>query len=443
MTDAPLVLIRTDADASIGTGHLVRCLTLAAALQECGAQVVLAARALTDPLRARVAAAGVELLDLPATEQPRDRPLPTSTQEADADAVVAALEERRPDWVVVDSYALHAPWERRLRTVAARVAVVDDLADRAHDCDLLLDQNWFGPDTGERYDDLVPSGTTQLLGPRYALLQSAYRDARHEAPARDERPPRVVASFGGSDPTGELPKLLAGAGDLLVDHGYAVDVVIGAAAPDLAEVRSATARLAGVQLHSDLPSLAPLLAGATLGIGAGGATTWERICLDVPALVAVVADNQAESIATLDAADVVRSVGAGRESTAATYTTAVRTAIDGRVPDPPPLVDGWGAPRVALAMLGADPDAVRTRPATRGDRPLFLGPDHGPASYLAGPDVWGRMSRQFTALLADGTGVVGTSSGVPVAAVTATRTWTCPDLPAVRDLLAGGTDGHD
>lgn len=440
MADTPLVLIRTDADATIGTGHLVRCLTLAGALLERGASVVLAARALSPPLRERVASAGIELLDLPARALPPSRPLPDQTQVADADEVLAQLGARAPDWVVVDSYALHAPWASRLRRSAAQIAVIDDLAEHEHDADLLLDQNWFGPGTGNRYDGLVAQSTRLLLGPRYALLQPEYHEARSVATPHPERSPRVAVSFGGSDPTDETSKFLDSAAEVLDGRGIRIDIVVGGAAENAPEVERRARQYEHVTLHSNLPSLAPLFAAATLGVGAGGTTTWERICLDVPALVAVVADNQASSIARLARAGVVHSLGPGATTTAATYADAVERALAGEVPQPPPLVDGYGAQRVALALLEPSDLRVRLRLATSADGPVFIGPDPGAAvggSYLDGPTVWEQRLRSFAP---GGSGVIMVDT-IPSGGRTALgEWWTDASLPGVlrdraRDLL--------
>ena len=130
-------------------------------------------------------------LPLAATHTPDGKPLQGRelyaawlgcTQEQDAADCLQAIAQaglRSTSWLVVDHYGLDATWETRLLAglagdAAPRLLVIDDLADRPHQADLLLDQNVFGPDTEARYTVLVPAHCRQLLGPHYALLGPEY-----------------------------------------------------------------------------------------------------------------------------------------------------------------------------------------------------------------------------------------------------------------------------
>src|SRR5690606_13678349 len=93
-----------------------------------------------------------------------------------ADQTLAALGSRPPAWLVVDHYAIDARWHRHLRPACIHLLAIDDLADRNHDSDLLLDQNLGrGP---VDYQGLVPSRCTLLTGPKYALLRPQFRARR-------------------------------------------------------------------------------------------------------------------------------------------------------------------------------------------------------------------------------------------------------------------------
>jgi UDP-2,4-diacetamido-2,4,6-trideoxy-beta-L-altropyranose hydrolase len=322
---------------------------------------------------------------------------PDADQERDAEQMRAAL-PIGTDIVVVDHYGLDATWERLVGKDAGRVVVIDDLADRSHVCDILVDQTWSGPDTSARYDERVPDGCRLLLGPRYALLESAYATMRRQitGPAEDE-PRRLVVSFGGSDPSGETRKVLEAIEgiDLADLH---IDVVLGAGSRDSEEELHDVTTRNNVSYHVDLPNLVGLLSEAELAVGAGGITTWERICLGVPSLVTSVAPNQMPVAVALQEAGVIVSMGDAAGTTPERYRARIRSALVDGLPVPPPLVDGWGARRVAFALLGLPLPPLQVRPATEMDAPAFLGVDRGSAgsepAYLSGPSVWdARMTR--------------------------------------------------
>ncbi|RME63691.1 MAG: UDP-2,4-diacetamido-2,4,6-trideoxy-beta-L-altropyranose hydrolase, partial [Alphaproteobacteria bacterium] len=169
---------RVDASRAIGTGHVGRCLTLAAALRDAGGDALFLCRAHDGHLNAKIEEAGFPVLSLPKRNDTDDDLAHShwlgATQADDAKASIAALAGHRIDWLVVDHYGLDARWESALRRHAHRILAIDDLADRSHDCDLLLDQNFF-LDAASRYDGLLPDHCRPLLGPRYAVLRRGLR----------------------------------------------------------------------------------------------------------------------------------------------------------------------------------------------------------------------------------------------------------------------------
>ena len=220
------------------------------------------------------------------------------SQQQDAADCLAALKQAGSSgaqWLVVDHYGLDASWEGAMRESLGsesppQLLVIDDLADRSHSCDLLLDQNFFGEATERRYQGLVPPQCRQLLGPHYALLGPEYALLHPLVPPRTELR-RVLVFFGGVDPdncTGEAIKALM-APELA--H-LAVDVVLGLQCPHRQVVETLVAKRPHTTLHGPQPSLAGLIARADLAIGAGGGATWERSCLLLPSVVVSVAENQ-------------------------------------------------------------------------------------------------------------------------------------------------------
>jgi UDP-2,4-diacetamido-2,4,6-trideoxy-beta-L-altropyranose hydrolase len=276
-----------------------------------------------------------------------------TTQQADAIDTRDLLADRVWDWVVVDHYALDARWEAEIRGSTKHLLVIDDLADRAHDCDLLLDQNHFA-DGEKRYAGILVDRTEVLLGPRYALLRPEYADSRRLLTRRSEAASRVMVFFGGSDPHGLTLLALEALADPRLSH-LRVDVVTGSDSVVRAAVDQHAATRSGITVHGPRPHLADLLSRSDLAIGAGGATTWERMCLGVPSLVVVVAENQMPVSRGLAEAKLVRLVGAIPDVTVDDICRALNEEIlrptsDAVLRMGMQLSDGQGVARVCEAM---------------------------------------------------------------------------------------------
>lgn len=295
------VVFRADASQTIGTGHVMRCLTLAQALRDKGATVEFICREFEGNLCSLIEDKQFRVHRLPnlpsrATEETEVTGLEADWED-DALRTVAVLKElpSKPDWLIVDHYALDKKWEAEVRPYASPLMVIDDLANRPHDCDLLLDQNYL-PDS-QRYDALVPSSCRKLLGPKYALLREEFGAARETLRERDGEVRRILVSFGGSDPSNETRKVLVA----IRDSGFnvAVDVVVGLTNPHRSSLDNFIADMPDTALHIQSDSMAELMVKADLAVGAGGSTMWERCCLGLPSFVVTVAENQEASTAAM------------------------------------------------------------------------------------------------------------------------------------------------
>ena len=341
-TERTRVAFRVDAGFRLGLGHLARCLTLAAELARRGAAIEFITRRLPDPMADRILQCGYRHRVVPdaVTALPAPGGVWTiAAQERDAHDVLLRM-PGRVNVLVVDHYGLDTTWETLVAPNVDSVVVIDDLANRAHACDVLIDQNWSGPGTAGRYDGFVGGACRVLVGPRYALLEPIYGELRRSANKAAERERRIVVSFGGSDPSQETSKVLDAIADMdLAD--WDVDVVLGAGSSDTVEDLSGVTSRSNISLHSDLPTLATLFSMATLAVGAGGITTWERLCLGVPSIVTTVAPNQVPAAAALHDAGAIVWIGGASETTPATYRTYIASAVIDGLPPPPALVDGW------------------------------------------------------------------------------------------------------
>lgn len=300
-----VVAIRTDASLDIGTGHVMRCLTLARALRKIGGQCHFICREHPGNLIEMIAAEGFVVHRLPMAAHDETRPSGSNDVlehshwlgadwRTDAEACRTILRGLTPDWLIEDHYALDACWEKAVLPAGTRLMVIDDLADRAHNADILLDQN-----LGRReadYDNLVPEGCHRLIGPRYALLRPEFAELRETSLARRRNQlelKRLLISLGGVDKDNATGAVLEALKSCGLPEGCHITVVMGASAPWLDNVRAKADEL---PWHCDVvvnvTDMAERMAQADLAIGAAGSTSWERCCLGVPTLMLELAENQ-------------------------------------------------------------------------------------------------------------------------------------------------------
>ena len=292
------IVFRVDSSVQIGTGHLMRCLTLADVLRAKKTTVSFICRELPGNLCDFIERKGFGTYRLPFITAHDDNQNPGYTQwlgvgwKEDAEQIKAILvkEDKAIDWLIIDHYALDRQWETMLRPYVKKMMVIDDLANRNHNCDLLLDQNLY-ENMETRYKGLVPEHCQILLGPKYALLRSEFREERRNLRQRDGNVQRILIFFGGSDPTNETSKALE-ALRLLNRPDIAVDVVIGASNTHANEVEALASNIPDTICHFHVENMAELMALADLSIGAGGTATWERCCVGLPSLVITIAENQ-------------------------------------------------------------------------------------------------------------------------------------------------------
>lgn len=311
------IAIRTDASITIGAGHVMRCLTLAEELRQAGAEVCFMCR------RGRG-----DMLDII-----HDHGFPSVALETEADwhcdaeqTLSALTNQHRIDWLVVDHYQLDRRWESLLRPTTRNILVIDDLADRPHDCDALLDQNYY-KNAKKRYSSLVPSHCRLFLGPEFTLLREEFRIAARNLRPRDGHVRRLLVTFGATDPTDETGKVLS-ALRALDSPSISTDVVVGATNPRRADIKALCTTMPRVRFHVQTNRMAALMNEADLAIGASGATTWERCILGLPTLTVTTADNQKQTASDLAAAGAIWLMGQANDLAAHDYETALRTAMD-------------------------------------------------------------------------------------------------------------------
>jgi len=366
------IAIRVDSSEKIGTGHFMRCLALATVLQQRGAQTCFLSRHMPAHFLDLLAQQGhaVLLLDSDAdclsTSDLAHAAWLESSQEKDAQESLDVLSRQSWDWLIVDHYALDIRWERVLRQTAQKILVLDDLGDRRHDCDVLVDQNFY-LDMPGRYVGKVPTQCQLLLGPRFALLRDEFRELHQKARSRQGSVERILVFLGGVDAENYTDFVLRALPEVGVED-IQIDVVLGAQHPFRESIQN-KCRLSGYSCHVQTSRMAELMAAADLAIGAGGTATWERCCLGVPSIAISTADNQRSQLADLARVGLVYSPDVkfydpsmfARHLKALMENGPLRHAISSNCIK---FIDGQGALRVA-ARIGCV--AVEMRKACPDD----------------------------------------------------------------------------
>lgn len=355
------VVFRVDSSADIGTGHIVRCLTLADALRQSGYECQFVCRDHRGGSKGLVARHGYPVALLPPADS--DFTIPGHagwlgvdwTQ--DANETSQLLSEIAPDWLIVDHYALDARWERTLRPYCRHLMVVDDLADRPHDCDLLLDQN-LGRSVVD-YADFVRPGADILAGPQYALLRPEFERSRSQSLSRRQSCSfdSLLVSMGGIDKDNFTEQVLDVIDRCSLPPEFHVRVIVGEHSPWRNRIQDRANQMRyRTDVLVNVSDMAHLMADSDLAIGGAGTTAWERCCLGLPAIVMVLADNQKAGATALQDAgaaivasntDEIGNMLAGRQAEFCAGLSAMSNASAA-------VTDGRGTQRTTEAIMKYD-----------------------------------------------------------------------------------------
>ncbi len=304
----------------------MRCLTLAEQLARRGADIEFISRDLDGNIGDVIRRAGFALRLLPRLQG--DLALDASVVARDAVDSIAVLAGKPVEWMVVDHYGLDCTWESRLRPATKYVFSIDDLANRKHDCDVLLDQNLY-EGLQARYDGLVAASCIRLLGPQFTLLRGEFRKDFKRELASDGRIHNILVFFGGTDPTCETQKAIQ-AILLLAWRDVHYDVVVGISNPHWEEIRSLCSRLPDCSFHCQSNEMGKLMTRADLAVGAGGTSIWERAALHLPTITVITAENQRAVTDAVARTGAIRSAGWHQDLTLSLLAGNIR---DSSTPD--------------------------------------------------------------------------------------------------------------
>jgi UDP-2,4-diacetamido-2,4,6-trideoxy-beta-L-altropyranose hydrolase len=405
----------------------MRCLTLADELKKHGAHIRFISRNLPPHLSEMLNEKGMEYISLimDATQEPIDELAHSNwlgtSQAQDAQATIQALADQSWDWIVVDHYALDKRWESAVRESCRKLMVIDDLADRQHDCDVLLDQNYYA-DMQTRHNGKVPVQCQLLLGPRYALLREEFRTLREKVKVRTGDVKKILVFFGGVDADNYTSFAIQALAELNIM--LQVDVVIGSQHPNREKIQQACINH-GFICHVQTTRMAELMAVADLAIGAGGTATWERCCLGLPTISFCLAENQRKLILDVALAGLIYSPISRRN-----LVVVIRDHVDSLIENPALIklisntamkfVDGKGSLRIITAM---GINSIEIKQAGKDDSINIYEWRNNKkirdVSINSGPISWEDHQRWFDGVLTDKNRelIIGTTENQPVGVV--------------------------
>ncbi len=337
------IFVRVDSGTNMGTGHVIRCITLAMQLRKMKFKVEFITKKLDGNVSELIKKNGFKAHYL-------ERRITTKkSTNADSKQTINVIRKNSkiPPILIIDHYKLDIRWERELRKFVKKIIVIDDLADRKHDCDLLIDQNFYD-NLENRYNKLVAKKAVKLLGPKYAMLRNEFLVFRKKVQVRKEFK-KLLISFGGTDPTNETKKVVSSIKILKNKRLKKVYVVMGGTNKN--KIKKLCDSIPNVILHYNVKNIAKLMHKSDFAIGAGGSTIWERMCLGLPTYVSTVATHQEETTNALGREKYLINIGRARSISQKKYAEILDNMNEKELKkvslNSQKMVDGKGTVRVA------------------------------------------------------------------------------------------------
>ncbi|NHN33886.1 UDP-2,4-diacetamido-2,4,6-trideoxy-beta-L-altropyranose hydrolase [Paenibacillus agricola] len=346
------IAIRADSSIHLGTGHIMRCLTLADELEKLEGKVVFFCRNLPGNLGSYIREKNYPCVYI--DENPNLREPIDPNDDAAMTVNHLQLGDELYDAIIVDHYSLDAIWEKRILHKIDKLLVIDDLADRQHSCSVLVDQNLY-LDMESRYDNLVPPDCRKLLGPQYALIRSEFTDNKTHVKPRDSVR-RVLVCFGGTDPGNETSKVINALSEGIFRDLY-IDVVIGKYNPHGSSVQKLCTSRPKTELHIQANNMSELMLNSDLAICSGGTITWERLAMGLPGITIAIADNQIEIASSLDHYGIDHYIGLSQIVDKQQIQNGLKRFMSGELnvaeasQKAMQFVDGFGAKIVASILM--------------------------------------------------------------------------------------------
>ena len=357
-------IIRVDASSEIGTGHVMRCLTLANVLKKNGEKVAFISKKYDGNLISFCLKNGFKIYSIPkyltAHKKENSDPYYLSQKEDAAETInIINKNKLSPKCVIVDHYGISLKWERLIRPHTKTIFVIDDLFNRKHDCDFLLNQNYL-PDMASKYNNLIPANTKTFFSPRYALLRDEFKtQIAKKSLKKEDSTFNIFVFFGGSDTVNMTEKVIQAINffkntteNKQLKNNLIANIVVGANNNKKKEIELLCKKNDYLKYHYNISNISEIMKQTDIAIGAGGSTTWERCAIGLPSIVVTIAKNQEETTKYCAEKEVLNYLGKAENITIECIARAInelilspskRSAFSKKSMD---LVDGNGADHI-------------------------------------------------------------------------------------------------
>ena len=347
------LFIRVDSNSEIGIGHIMRCLTLAQELKNNFDKVIFLTRKDSDYFIKTITENEFEVFLLPAQTIKPPKNLHELNNHSDIIKNLVTRYTKNKNYLLIDHYEVDSDFESSLKNTFEKIFVIDDLANRKHNCDLLIDQNYHR-DLNHRYEKLIPNDAITLLGPKYAIIRSEFRKLNKKPIKKNSQIKKILVSFGGSDPTNECKKTL----DALCsieNSQFEIIVVAGIFNHNFEELQKLYEKYSHIKIFRHVNDLSRLMLNSDLFIGAGGTTTWERLYMGLPSIVTIISNDQKESTELLSETKNVINLGLAKYVETKTYVQAIQKSspdlLYSMSLNNQKLVDGNGCSRIKKQII--------------------------------------------------------------------------------------------
>ena len=350
--DKKIIFIRVDSSTKIGYGHLIRCLALADTLKK-SFKINFICTNLNGNLISQICKKNFEVFRFNTKSQ-------RINVKKDAEKTISIIKKYRnkKSLLILDSYILSQEWENRVRPYVKRLIVIDDLMDRKHSCDLIIDQN-LHTQMNSLYTKSVPKNCVKLLGPDYAILRNQFIAQRKYAKIRSLPIKNILVSFGGTDNENHTLHALTSLKKLNSDVN--VNVVTGTANIGKKIIKNFCKKNFNYNYFEQVENMAKLMQVADLCIGSSGTTTWERCCVGLPAIAIVASNDQKDIASAVSKNKCIINLGKIKKSDNVNYVRLMKNLKNSELQNMSrncmKLVDGKGAARISkyiFSMMKGD-----------------------------------------------------------------------------------------
>ena len=341
-----IIFIRVDSSTKIGYGHFMRCMALADTLQK-NFEINFITRSLEGSLISYIQKKGFGIFRFYSNSE-------KINEKNDAQKTISLIKKHSgsKNILIVDNYQLSKKWETDVKPFVHKLIVIDDLSNRLHNCDLLIDQNLHTKVNG-LYKGLIPSNCIKLIGPKFSMIRKKFRMLKKSVKPRTFPIKKILVSFGGSDIENQTPVALNSIKKM--NGKINVDVVVGKANKCKKTLKIFCNKNKHFTYHEQIDNIADLMLSSDLSIGSSGSTTWERCSLGLPAIVSISSNDQRDIANSLSRKKCIINLGDVKKLKESSYINVItnlkKNDLRNMSKNSMSLVDGNGTQRILKHIL--------------------------------------------------------------------------------------------